>query len=184
MRASVLSTAAAAAALSAAGPASASDITMGRSLASACYDASMAPITPRFALFECNRAIEDELLTSEDRAATFVNRGILRMKARDDRGADDDFDMALGIHDGNAEALLNKGFLRLRQGRYRAALPFLDRSIQAKTIRPALAHYARAIVHEELGDVRSAYSDLVKAREADPSWPVPANELARFRVTR
>ena len=97
MRASVLSTAAAAAALSAAGPASASDITMGRSLASACYDASMAPITPRFALFECNRAIEDELLTSEDRAATFVNRGILRMKARDDRGADDDFDMALGM---------------------------------------------------------------------------------------
>ena len=184
MRAYSISTAVAVAtaALPLAGTAMATDITIGSSLASACYDASMASITPRFGLIECNRAIEEELLTAEDRASTFVNRGILRMKARDDRGADQDFDMALGIHDGNAEALLNKGFLRLRQGRYQAALPFLDRSIRAGTVRPALAHYARAIVHEELGDVRAAYADLVKARAADPAWSVPAQELARFKV--
>ncbi|HET7709600.1 MAG TPA: hypothetical protein VFK50_08735 [Sphingomicrobium sp.] len=184
MRTSLLSIAAVASLIISVAPASAVDITIGNSLASACYRSSMASITPRFALIECNRSIEEELLNDADRAATFVNRGIVRMKAGDYRGADSDFDRALLLDRRRAEANLNKGFLRLRLGQFRDALPFLDRSIEGRTIRPALAYYARAVAHEELGDVQSAYSDLLKARAADPAWSIPVQELARYKVGR
>jgi tetratricopeptide (TPR) repeat protein len=183
MKTYLLSTALAAATMIAASPAVATDITIGSSLASACYRSSMAGILPRFALIECDRAIGEEMMSDHDRAATHVNRGIVKMRMGDLIGADEDFDTALELHGADAEAMLNKGFLRLRQGQFQAALPYLDRSIEAQTIRPALAHYARAVVYEELGNVRAAYADLVRARDADPSWATPTRELARFKVS-
>ena len=184
MKTYLLSTAIAAATMIAASPASATDITIGSSLASACYNSSMASIVPRFGMIECDRAIAEELMSDHDLAATHVNRGILKMRTGDLTGADNDFDTALQLHGADAEAMLNKGFLRLRQGQFQAALPYLDRSIEARTIRPALAHYARAVAYEELGDVRAAYADLVRARDADPKWATPQRELARFKVGR
>lgn len=182
MRASLLSTAAAA--LLAAAPASATDITIGNSLAYACYLSSFRAIPGPFALRECDRALEDELLSDSDRVATIVNRGIVKMQLGDFRGADYDFDTAIRLNANEPEALLNMGFLRLRQNRLEEAVGYFDRSIDAKTIRPALAHYARAISQEQLGNVRGAYADLLRARELDPKWPLPAEELTRYHVRR
>jgi tetratricopeptide (TPR) repeat protein len=183
MRAFLLSTAAAAAALLSTTPAPAISIVIGDSLASACYRSASSSNSFRAALEECDRAIEEEVLTQEDRAATLVNRGVVKMRAGDLRGADRDFDTALAMDRARAEAYLNKGFLRLMQGHYQDALPYFDQSLEARTIRPALAHYARGIVHEEMGNVRAAYGDYVRARDLDPSWRLPAEELSRFKVT-
>ena len=180
MRAFLLSPAAAA--LLAAAPASATDITIGSSLAHACYLSSFRSIPERFAVRECDRALEDELLTDDDRVATIVNRGIVKMSLGDYRGADYDFDTAIGMNGAEPEALLNKGLLRLRQNRLEEAIGYFDRSIDAKTLRPALAYYVRAITQEQLGNVRRAYADLIRARELDPKWPLPAEELTRYHV--
>lgn len=182
MRAFLLSTAAAA--LLATAPASASDITIGTSLAHACYLSSFHSIPGRFAVGECDRALEEELLSDNDRVATIVNRGIVKMSLGDFRGADDDFDRAIRMDADEPEALLNKGLLRLRQNRPEEAIGYFDRSIDAKTLRPALAHYVRAITQEQLGNVRGAYADLIRARELDPKWPLPAEELTRYHVRR
>ena len=82
-----------------------------------------AGILPRFALIECDRAIGEEMMSDHDRAATHVNRGIVKMRMGDLIGADEDFDTALDLHGADAEAMLNKGFLRLRQGQFRRVLP-------------------------------------------------------------
>lgn len=182
MRAFLLSTAAAA--LLVAAPASATDITIGSSLAHACYLSSFRSIPDRFAVSDCNRALEDELLSDDDRVATIVNRGIVKMSLGDFRGADNDFDTAIRMKADEPEALLNKGLLRLRQNRLEEAIGYFDRSIDAKTVRPALAHYVRAISQEQLGNVRGAYADLIRARELDPKWPLPAEELTRYHVSR
>jgi len=182
MRAFLLSTAAAA--LLTTAPASASDITIGTSLAHACYLSSFRSIPGRFAVVECDRALEDELLSDNDRVATIVNRGIVKMSLGDFRGADYDFDTAIRMNTDEPEALLNMGLLRLRQNRLAEAIGYFDRSIDAKTLRPALAHYVRAISQEQLGNVRGAYADLIRARELDPKWPLPAEELTRYHVRR
>jgi len=182
MRAFLLSSAAAA--LLAAAPASATDITIGTSLAHACYLSSFDSSPGPFAVRECDRALEDELLSEKDRIATIVNRGIVKMSVGDFGGADDDFDRALRMNAGEPEALLNMGLLRLRQNRLEEAVGYFNRSIDAKTLRPALAHYVRAISQEQLGNLRSAYADLMRARELDPKWPLPAEELTRYHVSR
>ena len=180
MRAFPLS--AAAVALLASAPASATDITIGSSLAHACYLSSFRAIPSKFAVRECDRALEDELLTDNDRVATIVNRGIVKMSLGDFHGADYDFKTAIRMNAGEPEALLNMGLLRLRQNRLEEAIGYFGRSSDANTLRPALAHYVRGISQEQLGNVRGAYADLVRARELDPKWPLPAEELTRYHV--
>jgi hypothetical protein len=60
----------------------------------------------------------------------------------------------------------------------------IERAIQLRTRRPALAYYARGIVHEDMGEVRKAYADLIRARDLEPGWSDPVRELQRYRVAR
>jgi tetratricopeptide (TPR) repeat protein len=180
MKALLLSAAAAALAAGTA-PADASVFSVG-SLAATCYQSSLNHIVKPSALNDCTRALDEEPLSFDDQVATFVNRGIVRMNLGDHAGADRDFDTALRMDQTEPEAWLNKGLLRLRQNRPDAAIPLIERAIQARTIRPALALYAHGVANEQLGHVRQAYADLVRARELAPGWALPAEQLRRYQV--
>jgi len=162
--------------------ATASILTIGSGLARSCFEAA----EDRSATFQnvqvCNRALVEESLTREDRVATHVNRGILRLVNREFQGAEADFDRALAMDPSEPDAWLNKAVSRLRQGDSAAALPMISRAIELKTRRPALAFYTRAIANEDRGDVRAAYADFVRARQLEPKWDLPARELTRFQV--
>jgi tetratricopeptide (TPR) repeat protein len=132
----------------------------------------------------CSRSLQVEALDAQDRAATLVNRGVIRMLSGEHRGAERDFDAALALDPGQADAWLNKGFLRLRRGDGHAALPLLERALALQARRPALAYFARGIAHEQSGNLRAAYSDLVRARELEPGWSMPVEALARYQVIR
>jgi len=67
-------------------------------------------------------------------------------------------------------------------GDNRAAAPLFDKALALKTSRPALAYYGRAMVNEDQGNVRQAYADLQRARELEPGWALPAQELKRYVV--
>lgn len=180
MKALMLS-AVAAALVAGTAPAQASVFTVG-SLASSCYQASLSYKVTPLALADCTRALDGEPLSFDDRVATFVNRGIVRMNLSDHAGADRDFDTALTMDQNEPEAWLNKGLLKLRQNQPEAAMPLIERAMQARTIRPALALYARGIANEQLGHIRQAYADLVRARELAPSWSLPAAQLRRYSI--
>ena len=164
--------------------ANAATLTIGGSLARSCYEAAEARTATAQTLDVCNRALTEEGLLDVDRVATHVNRGILRLVNREFQLADADFDRALAINPNQPEAWLNKGVSRLRQGDSAAAVPMIARAIELKTTRPALAFYTRGIAYEDRGDVKSAYADLVRARELEPRWDLPAKELARYQVRR
>jgi Flp pilus assembly protein TadD len=104
------------------------------------------------------------------------------MNLRDQPGADRDFDTALQMDQNEPEAWLNKGLLRLRQNRAADAMPLIERAMEAHTIRPALALYARGVANEQLGHLKAAYSDLSQARDMAPGWKLPAEQLARYQV--
>lgn len=163
--------------------ASAAIITIGSPLASDCYERADRGDTDRRALEICTRALEGAL-DSRDRAATLVNRGIVLMRHGEHRAADSDFDAAIALRPGLADAWLNKGFLRLRTGEGAEAIPYLERALTLHARRPALAYFARGIAHEQAGDLRSAYADLTRARDIEPGWNLPAEELERYRVVQ
>jgi tetratricopeptide (TPR) repeat protein len=174
-----LSLAAAAAILAV--PASASVTTLGDGYAVSCYRSAEARLANRQTLAECDAAFTEPLM-NHDRVATHVNRGILRLIKADYGGAQSDFDAAILLDPREPEAWLNKGILLVKAGKSGDAMAPLDRSLQLRTRRPALAYFARGLANEYRGNVRAAYRDLKQAQALEPEWMEVSRELARYQV--
>lgn len=157
-------------------------ISVGGPLSRTCYQAALSEDDGNSAMDECTRALNEEAMTPSDRAATYVNRGILRMVRGNDADADADFDAALALNRDLPDAWLNKGFLRIRRGDGRDALPLLQQGIDRKPDRQALAIFARGVAYEEMGEYRSAYQDLTRAHQLEPHWSLPREYLSHYRV--
>ena len=157
---------------------------LGGALSQNCYEAALSHDTRSFAIDGCTRALNEEGLLEPDRAATYVNRGIVQMTGGRLTSADSDFDEALAINANLSDAWLNKGFLRIREGKGQEALPLLQKGIDAGARRQALAYFARGVAHEQAGDYRSAYNDLVRARKMEPRWSLPGEWLAHYQLSR
>jgi tetratricopeptide (TPR) repeat protein len=166
----------------AASSASAAVFTLGGPLSRLCYESARLQDDRDSSIDSCTRALHEEALAPRDEAATLVNRGILYMNRRFDAQADTDFNSAIGLDDGLSDAWLNKGFLRLRQGHGREALPLLQKGIDRGARRQALAIFARGVAFEQMGDFRSAYADLKRAHDLEPDWSLPSEYLANYRV--
>ena len=157
-------------------------ITIGDGFARACYEASERHMATPATLETCHRALREQALTEHDLVATHVNRGIIYYLMGNLRAAHVDYDRAISLNPNQPEAWLNKGMATLKAGDSEAAAPLFERALQLRTVRPALAYYGRAIVHEDRGNARQAYADLQRARELEPKWALPADELKRFVV--
>lgn len=157
-------------------------ITIGEGFARSCYEASEAHVATPATIEACNRAFTEQALDPHDRVATHVNRGILHYLSGSLTAANRDYDSALALDPNEAEAWLNKGMAALKARDSEAAAPMFEKALALKTVRPALAYYGRAIVHEDQGNVRQAYADLQRARELEPRWTLPGEELKRYIV--
>ncbi|HEX8641306.1 MAG TPA: tetratricopeptide repeat protein [Allosphingosinicella sp.] len=164
-------------------PAVGSVIVVGNSNARMCYEAADSPTTPTLRdLRDCDAALGEEALSQHDRVATYVNRGILRLRRGHADTAIADFDAAMALNPRQPEAYLNKGAALIRLENPSEALQLFTAALEYNTERPEIAHFGRAIANEELGNIRAAYQDYRRASELDPEWQDPRTELARFRV--
>ncbi|KPF79889.1 hypothetical protein IP88_01255 [alpha proteobacterium AAP81b] len=157
---------------------------IGTPAARRCFEAAAAGARSPSARRACDDALDDPRLSAKARAATLTNRGILRAAGDDGRGAIADYDAAIALHPGSAEAFVNKGLALLHIGRHEPALAALTTGLDLGPGRPAVAYYARGVASELLGRLRDAYRDYGMARQLEPDWPAPARELARFRIVR
>ena len=162
--------------------ASAAVYSLGGPLSRLCYESALSQDTRDSSIDGCTRALQEEALAPRDEAATLVNRGILYMVRRNDSQADSDFNAAIRRDDALSDAWLNKGFLRLRQGNGRDALPLLQKGIDHGARRQALAIFARGVAYEQMGDYRAAYADLQRAHSLEPGWALPSKYLADYKV--
>ena len=167
--------------LFAASPTSSAVISVGKSSALTCYEAAEHHSRTLNSLNDCSRALT-EALNQEEQVATLVNRGILHMLGRNYVNAHRDFDNAIALDPSQPEAFLNKAILGVQQDRSGAAVPLLDRALALKTRKPALAYYVRGIAHEDAGNLKAAYADLVRARTLAPGWNEPVEQLQRYRI--
>src|SRR4051812_46065258 len=165
-------------------PAGAAITVLGSSSARLCFEAADAQVSPsRESIARCNQALGEENLSDYDTVATYVNRGILKLRMGDSDLAIADFDMALGRDPNQAEAYLNKGVALLRKpDGWAQAVPLFDAALARNTRRPALAYYGRGVANELGGHVKEAYFDYREASRIEPKWRDPQAELARFTV--
>jgi tetratricopeptide (TPR) repeat protein len=164
-------------------PAGAAVIVVGTSSARMCFEAADAQIAPsRDSLLHCDDAM-NENLSPYELVATFVNRGIVKLRMGQIGASIADFDAALSRDPNQAEAYLDKGMALLHQsGGWQAAVPMFDSALTKGTKRPEIAYYGRGVANELGGRIESAYRDYRQASEIAPKWRDPQVELARFTV--
>lgn len=141
-------------------------------------------MAPQDAVRTCNQAILTSGAQGEDLAGTHVNRGVLLMTMLQSDDAKRDFERALQLDPEAAEALANRGAMKISEGRQADGVADLTRAIELGTERPERAYYNRALGREDLGDVRGAYEDYRMAQMLNPNWTAPVTQLARFQVRR
>jgi tetratricopeptide (TPR) repeat protein len=166
-----------------ASPAIAAVQVIGSSSARMCYEAADAQGKPTpDELQRCNAALAEDALPRHDETATYVNRGILKLRLGRLEDAVADFDNAIGKDPDEAEAYLNKGMAVLRMNDGAQAVTLFDSALQRKTRRPALAYYGRGVAQEMAGKLKEAYLDYRQASLIEPEWREPKIELSRFTV--
>ncbi|MEO8115457.1 MAG: tetratricopeptide repeat protein [Phenylobacterium sp.] len=173
------------AALLAAGDARAGAVTViGGGLAQACSRAAMAGQSEVKFQNLCSTALETELLDPRDRAGTYVNRGVMKLRKMAYADATRDFDRAAKIRPNLGEAYVNRGAASIGDHRFADSLPDLNKGLELGIEEPAKAYYNRALAYEGLDDMKAAYFDYQKAVELSPEWAAPKEQLTRFTVLR
>jgi tetratricopeptide (TPR) repeat protein len=157
---------------------------IGGGLAEACSRAAMAGESDFKFQKLCTTALETEFLVSRDRAGTYINRGVLKLRVGSYSDASRDFDQAVRLKPDMGEAYVNRGAAAIGQHRYADSLPDINKALELGVDEPAKAYYNRALAYEGLDDLKSAYFDYQKAVELMPEWEAPKNQLVRFTVSQ
>lgn len=172
-----------AAAAMAATTATAQVFVVGGGLAKECYNlAKSNNYLFRTAEDTCTKALQQETLTRPNRAATYVNRGVMRMREGDYETALGDYASATELQPELGAAYLNEGATHIYMKDFEAALEPLNKAIEYDSADIFAAYYNRAIARENTGDVQGAYYDFQKALELKPDWDLAQRQLQRFTV--
>ena len=157
-----------------------------------CYLSAKTGIDSQEGLDHCNLALANGLIM-HDRAATFVNRGVIEHKLGRISAAMDDYDSCLRLIPDQPDAFINRGVAWMTQGKFDAALADIEKGITLEPSEPALGYFDRAIAYEKLSGtvpeglqrqdfLQKAYADYMRAAKEAPGFTAASNALARFRV--
>lgn len=146
-----------------------------------CYDGAEMHLQPGDYLMYCDQALAG-FLSSGDRAATLVNRGVIKMDLREYNSAADDFQAGLAIDANLGEAYVDLGATEIANKRFADAIAHIDKGLGLGTKRPENAYFDRAIANEMLGNLRAAYDDYRQALTLAPDFTQASDQLKRFKV--
>jgi len=155
---------------------------LGNNIAHNCFEVAEFGGNAREGIETCTFALENTPLAPNDRAGTYVNRGILKSRINDLDGALEDYNRAIAIDANLGEAYVDRGVVMIIDKRYDDALQDINRGIDLGVSKLQIAYYNRAVVDEAKGDVRAAYFDYKKAVEIDPTFTLAAENLSHFKV--
>lgn len=164
-------------------PANAQVVVIGGGLASDCYDsAKLRRNNMAQGIKICTQAIQTEAMSASNRAATYTNRGVLRMRSGRYDAALNDYSVAKRLKSDVGAAWLNEGAALIFKKDFAAALVSLDQAIALNTKDLYAAYYNRAIARENTGDVQGAYKDFQHVLTLNPEFEQAKRQLTRFSV--
>lgn len=132
----------------------------------------------------CTMAITANDLTGHELAGTYNNRGVLYFMDQKFNEAVADFEKARSLDPEIPEVHVNYGASMVALKRWAEGVASLSKGIEMQPQEAEKAYYNRAIAQEELGKVKEAYYDYLKAAEIKPDWDQPKMQLTRFQVRR
>lgn len=145
-----------------------------------CSRAAGSRLELRLSLSACNTAINDPVMLR--RATLLMDRGVIHAKLGDNEAALRDYDAAIAINARLGEAYVGRAGVLTELKRYGQAQADIAAAISVGASNLYAAFYARAVIAEEAGDIRSAYRDYKQALALNPGYLPAQRELARFKV--
>lgn len=170
-------------ALSTAPAASAQVLVLGSGLGKDCYQAVKFEKTSlQKAEQVCTKALSAGNLDMKNRSATFVNRGIARMREGRYDAALSDYASAERLNAEKGSLYVNRGAAHIYKKDFDSALSDLNTAIELDAKDLFAAYYNRGIAKENTGDVQGAYFDFKKSLELNPDFQQAQIQLERFIV--
>nr|WP_070959135.1 tetratricopeptide repeat protein [Hyphomonas sp. Mor2] len=165
------------------GAGQAQSLVLGDGLARQCYvDAVTGNPGKNRAVARCKAALNNIGMSRLNRASTWVNLGILQMRAGDHEESLKSYDQSLKIAPDSPEALINRGAALIYMGRNQEAIENLTRSIDLGTKKLPEALYNRALAYENLDQFEKAYFDLKQALTLKPDFEAAQRTISRYSV--
>jgi tetratricopeptide (TPR) repeat protein len=158
-------------------------IAYGSGYARQCYEAVRSDrVFSARALQLCDIALEQEKnLSQHNRAASYINRGILYMRQQSHARAMQDYERGLAIMPDMPEAKINLGAVFYNLGRFEEAVTALNEGVKVENGEArAAAYYNRGLAHERLGNLDAAYADYNYALAVQPDFELASKQLKRF----
>jgi len=152
--------------------------------AQSCYQSAKYVRATPSSLGKCDAALKTNELSTKDRAAVHVNRGILRRASEDIQGAFDDYKAALTLMPDLPEAKVNRANIYYISGHFDKALADYDAALAANIDDERAVSLNRAMVLAEMGrhsEARAGFNDVI-ARH--PDYALAQEKLTRFKANR
>ncbi len=121
------------------------------------------------ALSASNYAIHQGNLSPRALSAAYTIRGFANLRIGGPAASYSDFNQAIRIDARNYIALQARGWMRMRQKKYRAAAADMTRSIQIKPNH--MTYYFRGLAYGFSGAHSRALADFNRAIDMRPDWP-------------
>eukprot|EP01036_Dinobryon_divergens_P055989 gene55989-74754_t len=103
---------------------------IGGGMAQACSKAALSGATEFKYEAVCTMALETELLSLRDRAGTYVNRGVLKLRRKEFASAEFDFNRAIQAKPDLGEAYINRGASSVGARRFAEGLTDLNKALE------------------------------------------------------
>jgi tetratricopeptide (TPR) repeat protein len=149
---------------------------LGQACSTAVIGGESGPAVDRI----CTQSLATEMMLPSDRAGTFVNRGVVRLRDRRYEDAIRDFGVALRVRPDMAEAYVNRGAAQIGARRYAEAVADLDKGLSMGVIEAEKAYYNRGLAYDMWGNPKAAYADYKKAHQIAPAWELARDQFLRF----
>jgi len=146
-----------------------------------CYQGADSGTHPDDFVMYCNTALAGSL-SDADRAATYINRGVLMMAMSKYDAAADDFQKGLAINDKAGEGYIDLAATQITHKRFAEAIANINKGLALGTKEPQVAYFDRAMADEGLGNLQAAYDDYHQALAIAPDFTMASDELKRFKI--
>lgn len=148
--------------------------------AAQCSAAANDQADLRQGLSWCDTALADPAMNH--RAALLANRGVVKVRLGDNRGAMADYDAAIAMDPKLGDAYVSRAGLLTAMHRYDEAKADIAQAMALGAGNLPAAYYSRGVIAEETGNVKAAYEDYSRALALKPDYAAASRELARFKV--
>ncbi len=148
-----------------------------------CYFSAQIAVqmlsTSRSEIETCTNALDFENLGLRDKAATFVNRGVLYVAMEEYQSAVKDYRSAMKLYPGFGAIYVNRGNLFFLGESYESAISEYTRALGMDLKQDYVAYLNRGMAYEKLGKLSDAEADYRQAVELAPEWALAKNKLER-----